>query len=161
VLGGEHVSDDFSADLEDRADDLLWNLILNSLLFSLMEDDTCFELSNVWPVFWVLVLSHFLIRIKFVFIFKSIISQDVLVKWLNDVSDSSSELVILIKHPCVLIWELSLVIWIWIMWSIIWLDHSLQEHLGVRLEEVREQLLLNLVDLLKGLDTVLKDGQDR
>mmetsp|Transcript_20747 Transcript_20747/g.31992 ORF Transcript_20747/g.31992 Transcript_20747/m.31992 type:complete len:987 (-) Transcript_20747:91-3051(-) len=160
VLGSEHVTDNLRRNLEDGADDLLWDLLLDSLLFVLMEDNTSSQLVDLRPVLRVLILSHLLIRVELVLLLESVVGLDVVLEGVDDAGDHVTQLVVLVENPSVLIGQLTLIFGIGVFRAEFRSEGSLQEHLGVGLEEMRQQLLLNLVDLLQGTNTVVEDSED-
>ena len=133
---------------------------MESLFLGLVEDDAGSESVDLRPVFWVLVAGNLLLWVKVILFLESSVGGDVVVERIDDLHHAVSELQVLFVDPQVLIWEFPLVIRIWVLWSQLWLDSCLKIHLGISLEKMWQQLLLDLVDLLEGSDTLLEDGED-
>lgn len=105
-------------------------------------------------------MCHFFIWVELVLLLVLFVGINIVIKRLDDLGNAVSQSVVLIKDPSILIWQLPLVIRVNFFRSILWSDCGFQKHLGVGLEKVWKQLLLDLVDFLQRLDSVVEDGQD-
>ena len=99
------------------------------------------------------------IRVKLVLTLELVESLDIVVKWLNRFLERLADLVEGVPKPNVLIWEELFVVGIFslTLWLISWTEGSLEHLLSMSLEQVSQKDGLQLWDLLKALDALVKD----
>jgi len=100
--------------------------------------DACLKSIYFWIVNWVKIgiLGHFFLWIEVILFLEALVSIAIGLQWINDVGDPLSQLVVLVEDPGVLIWELLLVLWIWLLWSVVRSDSGLEVLLLIGFEQV-------------------------
>ena len=99
------------------------------------------------------------IRVELVLTLELVESLDIVVKWLDRFLERLADLVKGVPKPDVLIWKELFVVGIFrlALWLISWTEGSLEHLLSMCLEQVSEKDGLQLGDLLKALDALVKD----
>jgi hypothetical protein len=110
-------------------------------------------------VFTLVKLLDIAIRVKLVLTLELVESLDIVVKWLNRFLKRLADLVEGVPKPDVLIWEELFVVGVFrlALWLISWTEWSLEHLLSMGLEQVSQKDGLQLRDLLKALDALVKD----
>lgn len=121
--------------------------------------DVILETLSGYGVITLIKLLDIAIRVKLVLTLELVESLDIVVKWLNRFLERLADLVEGVPKPDVLIWEELFVVGVFrlALWLISWTEGSLEHLLSMSLEQVSQKDGLQLGDLLKALDTLVKD----
>jgi len=121
--------------------------------------DVVLQALSGYGVVTLIKLLDIAIRVKLVLTLELVESLDIVVKWLNRFLERLADLVEGVPKPNVLIWEELFVVGVFrlTLWLISWTEGSLEHLLSMSLEQVFEKDGLQLGDLLKALDALVKD----
>jgi hypothetical protein len=159
VLSHIHVADVLAVDLEDGDVDGLGDLVTDALFFLAMLVDVILEALSCDGVVTLIKLLDIAIGVKLVLTLELVERLNIVVEWLNRFLERLADLVEGVPKPDVLIWEELFVVGVFrlALWLISRTEGSLEHLLSVSLEQVSQKDRLQLGDLLKALDTLVKD----
>jgi hypothetical protein len=159
VLSHIHVADVLAVDLEDGDVYGLGDLVTDALFFLAMLVDVVLEALCCDGVVALIKLLDIAIGVKLVLTLELVERLNIVVEWLNRFLERLADLVEGVPKPDVLIWEELFVVGVFrlALWLISRTEGSLEHLLSVSLEQVSQKDRLQLGDLLKALDTLVKD----
>lgn len=162
MLSHIHVADVLAVDLEDGDVDGLGDLVTDALFFLAMLVDVILEALSCDGVVTLIKLLDIAIGVKLVLTLELVERLNIVVEWLNRFLERLADLVEGVPKPDVLIWKELFVVGVFrlALRLISRTEGSLEHLLSMGLEQVSQKDGLQLGDLLKALDTLVKDLKD-
>lgn len=102
-------------------------------------------------------LRNVLVWLQLVLVLELAKCLNIFIQRLNGSSESSPQVVIGLPQPSVLVWQYRLLVWIYGAWLLAWPERCLEHLFTMGLEQMSQQDWLKLRNLLKALDSFVKD----